>query len=550
LTHGHSVLYSQWLFHPTGINLLNDTSVLALGVLLVPLTLAAGPVAAMNVALTLAPAASAFAMFALLRRWVAWEPAAFIGGLAYGFSPFVITELALNQLNLAFLVVPPLLVLVLDELLVRQTRSPYRVGAALAALLVVQFFLSTEVLLISCLFAVGGVALVAGFVRVTRPGEIGRRVGHAVRGAATGVGAAVVVLVYPAWFLLRGPAHLTGPIWSNGPIDQFGNTLGSFWLTGGFAHLHDEMLRFGGYQGPTLPVLGYLGPGVIVVAVLGALLWRHDRRLLFFGALGTVAAVVSLRPGRGYWVPWQSLRHIPWLGDVVEVRFSLVVVLCSSAIVAVAIDRSRTWLAGRPPLGRLRSSMAVVLAAAMFLPTAIALGPEVPLTTRAVVLPAWYTEVGASLPPGHVLLSYPVAFSGLQSPQAWQAVNRMRYAEAGGGGPEGQPSRAGPARPGFDVLFAASFAVGTAPAATRANLDAVRAALTDWGVTAIVVPDQSRLPLDERGRSTAYALALMTAVMGRPPAYEHAAWVWRAVPVVGAPVVMTTGAFDACASRA
>ncbi|MGH9080125.1 MAG: hypothetical protein ACRDYE_08660, partial [Acidimicrobiales bacterium] len=87
LTHGHSVLYSQWLFHPTGINLLNDTSVLALGVPLVPLTLAAGPVAAMNVALTLAPAASAFAMFALLRRWVAWVPAAFIGGLAYGFSP-------------------------------------------------------------------------------------------------------------------------------------------------------------------------------------------------------------------------------------------------------------------------------------------------------------------------------------------------------------------------------------------------------------------------------------------------------------------------------
>ena len=36
LTHGHNVLYSQWLFHPTGINLLNDTSVVALGIVLTP----------------------------------------------------------------------------------------------------------------------------------------------------------------------------------------------------------------------------------------------------------------------------------------------------------------------------------------------------------------------------------------------------------------------------------------------------------------------------------------------------------------------------------
>ncbi len=70
LTHGHSVLYSQWLFHPTGINLLDDTSVLALGIVLTPVTWLWGPVAAMNVALTLAPALSALSMFALVRRWV------------------------------------------------------------------------------------------------------------------------------------------------------------------------------------------------------------------------------------------------------------------------------------------------------------------------------------------------------------------------------------------------------------------------------------------------------------------------------------------------
>ncbi len=411
-----------------------------------------------------------------------------------------------------------------------------------------QFFLSTEVLLITCLFAAVGVLLVVGYVWCAQPEAVGRRIGHALRGAATGVGAATVVLAYPAWFLLRGPAHLTGPIWSNGSISQFGNTLSSFWSTGGLAHLQQVMLRFGGYQGPILPVLGYLGPGVIVVAVAGVILWRHDRRLLLFGAVGLIAAAVSLRPGPGYWVPWQALRHIPWVGDVVEVRFSIVVVLCTSAMVAVTLDRARAWLAGRQPIGRHGSLAAVVLALAVLLPTVLALRSEVPLTTRAVVLPAWYAEVGASLPPGNVLLSYPVPFSGLQSSQAWQAVNRMRYAEAGGGGPEGQAGRAGRARAGFEVLLAASFAVGAAPGPSRSNLAAVRSALTDWGVTVIVVPDQSRLPLYEQGRSTAYALALFTAVLGRPPTYDHAAWVWRAVPVNGRPVTISAAAFEACTS--
>ena len=175
LAHGHSLVYSQWLFHPTGINLLNDTSVLALGLVLTPVTLAFGPVAAMNVALTLAPFLSALAMFALLRRWVQWVPAAFVGGLVFGFSPFLITELALNQLNIAFMAIPPLVVIALDELLIRQRRSPYRIGAGLAALLVVQFFLSTEVLVITVLFGVVAVLLIVGFVALRQPGEVGPR---------------------------------------------------------------------------------------------------------------------------------------------------------------------------------------------------------------------------------------------------------------------------------------------------------------------------------------------------------------------------------------
>lgn len=545
--HGHSVLYSQWIFHPTGINLLDDTSVLGLGILLGPVTALFGPVAGMNVALTLAPALSALAAFALLRRWVTWWPAALVGGLIYGFSPFVVTELALNQLNIAFLAVPPLVVMALDELLVRQGRSPIRVGAVLAVLFVVEFFISTEVLVITGVFVVLGVALVVVVAAVRRPEELRRRMAYALRAAAVAVVVTAVVLAYPLWFLLRGPAHLNGPIWSNGTaLSEYGTTFWSFWRPGGLGAVHSLSLRFGGYQGPLLPGLGYLGTGVVVVAIVGLVIWRRDGRLVLFGALGLVAALLSLAPGHGYWVPWQTIDHVPLVGDIVEARFTVVLVLCASVMVTLVLDHARQTATARRPASPVawRLVAAAVMAVAI-VPSLVVLWPNIPLTTRSVVLPAWFAEVGARLPPGNVVLVYPVPFSGLQSSQAWQAVNRMQWAQAGGGGPTGQASRAGRARPGFEVLSGASLALGPAPVPTPATVAAIRRALVDWGVTVVVVPDQDTLAPYDRGRSTAYAVGLFTAAVGRPPAYRHDAWVWTA-PTAGPPVAISATAFEHC----
>jgi len=544
LTHGHGVLHSTWLFHPGGINLLDDTSVLALGVVLAPVTWLWGPVAAMNVGLTLAPALSALAMFLLLRRWVSWGPAAFLGGLAYGFSPFVVTELALNQLNIAFLAVPPLVVLVLEDLLVTQRRAPWRDGLALAGLVVVQFFVSTEVLVITVAVSVVGVALLVGGAAVVEPGAIAPRVRAAATGAAVAVGASAAVLAYPLWFLLAGPSHLTGPIWSAGATARYGTTWSGFASTAGLAGLRPSMLRFGGYQGPVLVGLGYLGLGVLVAAVVGTVLWRRDRRMPLFAAVGLVAAVLSLGPGHGTWVPWDALQHVPWVGDIVEVRFTLVVTLCAAVLAALAVDHARAGLRARASAVAGPVSWAAVVV--VLAPTAAALAANLPLTARPVVLPTWYATRGAALPPGRVVLAYPVPFSGLQSSEAWQAVTTMRWAQAGGGGPQGQPSRAGAARPGFEVLSAASLPLGPAPDPTSAATADVRRALALWRVTTVVVPDQPDLPRYEQGRSVPYAVAFWTAVLGTAPTSGHAAWVWDSVRTAPAPAPLQGAAFARC----
>ena len=555
LTHGLGPLHSSLLFHPTGLNLLDDTSVLGLSVPLIPVTLLFGPVASMNVALTLAPACSALAMYWLLSKWVSWRPAAFAGGLLYGFSPFMLTILALNQLNLAFLAIPPLMLGVLDEIVVRQRRPPAQSGLALAALATVQFFVGIELLAIVAVCVVAGLAMVAaGWAR--NP-EVGRaRAGHALRALGWAVGAGAVVLAWPVWYFAAGPAHLGGPTWSSGPLSTFGTGVSSTVVPGGLASFEPAMHRLGGYQGSGLPGFAYLGVTWAAAAVGGVLWQRRDPLVRLLGAVGVVSALLALSPDRVSWSPWRALRHLPVLGNVVEVRFSAVTVLCASALVGLTADRmhgavaARAGAAGAPwrrwTAGVVASGMVVAVAA----PPAAAMVANVPLATAAVALPPWFAGPGSRAVTGRVVLTYPVPSSGLQASQAWQAVAGMPFAMASGGGPAGTPGHAAGQAAAVGILTGASLPLGPAPVPTAPVVATVRSAMQAWGVTDIVVPDQDRLPRYDRGRSTAYAVGFFTAITGRLPVLRAGAWVWSGAPsgTPGAPV--PPGAFVRCTGAA
>ena len=61
-------------------------------------------------------------------------PAAFIGGLFYGFSPFVLTNLTSSHIDLTLVAIPPLVIICLEELLIRQRRNPVTTGVVLGVL--------------------------------------------------------------------------------------------------------------------------------------------------------------------------------------------------------------------------------------------------------------------------------------------------------------------------------------------------------------------------------------------------------------------------------
>lgn len=563
LAHGLSPLHSTAMGYPQGVNLLSNASSLALGILLAPVTWLFGPIASLNVAQTSAPALTALAMFVLLRRWVSWSLAAFVGGLFYGFSPFLLAQLSESHLMVAMDLVPPLVLLCLDEILIRQKRRPLSVGVALGLLVALQFFLGTEALLILVMTVVGGVVAVVAYAALRDRRALVSRVRHATIGLGAGLATGGVLLAYPAWYALAGPSHLSGRVWPSG-VHHSGTLLKDLILPNqevvgpgiswGWNHV------VGGYQGFILSPQ-YFGIGVIIVLGLGIVLWRRDRRLWLFGTIAVATAALSLGEQYDFPLPWRPIANLPLVQNILPGRFIFMTYLAVGTMLAIVVDRARLLVVrhsygGRSMVERMwfgavpGRALAVALAGAALLPPSLYLAQTVPFTTRAVVLPVWFSTVAPRLPGRQVVLAFPTLSSSRDAPMIWQAVNRMHYSMAEQGGPGGVFQRAGNEAAGQAVLAEAQVAAASDLVVTPTRIDQVRRALKGWKVTMIVVPDQPRLPVYERVISITTVAALVTAATGTPPRLQAHAWVWRGVDRAPASVHPSHAAFNHCIALA
>ena len=347
MTHGLNPLFSTAMIYPRGVNLLANTAEVGFGVVLAPITWIFGPVATLNVALTLSPALSALAMFVLLRRWVTWQPAAFFGGLLYGFSPFFLSYLTDAHLMIGAAFVPPLIVACLDELMVRQRRRPIATGVVLGLLVVVQFFIGTEVLAIVIVAVVIATALLVIYAGLRHFDVLRTHVRPAVVGLCSAGVTAGVLLAYPIWFAFAGPAHLSGNLWDNPFLSYGGPNVSAYFVPeapSGAALA--TSLRWGGYQGLTLSQQ-YFGFGMAAVLVLGCIVWRKDRRLWLFGAVGLSGVLLAFGLGIKGWSAWRLFVRFPTMENIIPGRFLLVVYLAVATMLAIILDHAyggvRDW---------------------------------------------------------------------------------------------------------------------------------------------------------------------------------------------------------------
>jgi len=572
LGHGHALLHSTYLFHPQGFNLLDDTSIPLIGFLASPVTTIWGPVVAANVVSTLVPPATALAMYWLLLRWVRWAPAAFVGGLAYGFSAWVVVQLSFGWINLACVALLPLIAGTLDELLCRQRGRALPMGVLLAVLIALEFFVSVEMsLLVLLAIAILLVLVVAGAAIAARD-AFRRRWRHAATGLVSGAVATGVILAYPAWYLLAGPSHLSGPVWAQNVPGSIGNTVGDLWNSIGYwgsissVYLARLAHYDGGFAGGPLPSPSLLGWGFLAVLAAGLVLWRADRRLWVLFGVGAATFALSLQVGSHRFGPWSLLYHLPLLVQSQQYRLAGIFVLCAAGMLGIVVDRTHGWSYAALDSWRSRphSSVsrwwtgsilagtgAVAVAAVALVPTISELAPDLPVPMQRVTVPIWFTTTATRLPAGTVLATYPFPTASSQASIPWQAITGMPYEMAGGGGPAGAPQRAGPDRRGFQVLLQASAATFPPPELSAGNVAAVRTALRNWGVTTVVVPEDAGLEHFLTGRGTAYGVAFYTSVLGEAPLRQQGAWVWPDIGRDVAPTVPISAAtLASCVAQA
>ena len=205
IAHGLNPFISTAVNYPHGVNLMSNTGAPLLGIVFAPVTWLFGPAAAVNLVMRLGFALSAIVMYFVLRRWVRWWPAAFAGGLLYGFSPYIVGQAQAHDF-LMFVPFPPLILALLDEVVVRR-RHVVRNGVLLGVVVTAQLLISPEVLSMCALAAFGGLVLLVA----RHPSAARQHARELVLGLGTAAVSFVVLGAYPLWVYLRGPSMSRAP---------------------------------------------------------------------------------------------------------------------------------------------------------------------------------------------------------------------------------------------------------------------------------------------------------------------------------------------------
>ncbi len=419
LLHGLDPINTHVIYYPEGLDLAHGATIPAAAILLWPVTALLGPIGSYNVAMVLSPALAAAFAFVLCRRLTGSAWAALVGGWLFGFSPYVLGQMAGHlHLTLVFMV-PAIVDLTLRAYAGELSRR--RAVALLALALTVQLYIAAEVFVSLTLF--GAVALAVAWLLGDHD-DRGRLRELAVTLAGAYLGAAVLCAAYLYEAFKPGavPAVLNrSELVSD---DLLGYLLPTGWtLIGGrtFANATSNFTA-GSVEGSA-----YLCLPLIALAALGA---RSAWRTLGVRvALVTLAVVIVCSFGGHLHVdgsktvpmPWWIAERLPLLGQLLPARFSDYVFLITAVLASLSLARARSRLVA----GTLAALATLAIAGAW-----PALG-DGPWDNLAGVPPLFQTTAYRRLlGPRDVALVLPIGDTGPS--MLWQAVSGFRFRMAAG----------------------------------------------------------------------------------------------------------------------
>jgi hypothetical protein len=502
--------FSDYLNHPGGINLMWNTWVPLPGLLLSPLTLAFGPVLSLNVLLTLAYGLSAWSAYLAIHRFVPSHGAAAAGGLVYGFSPSMIGHAHHPNLILVFLL--PLLLVLVDEVLIRQRWSPVWLGVALGLVAAAQLLTGEELLVATGLISAALlVVLVAMFPRAV-PG----RVRYAVTAIAVSLLVFGPLVAWPVKAQLTGRARVQSDITPE--VRGSSDLLAVVTPNRLSAIAPNAAIRLGDrFRGSKET---YLGIPMLLVAVAVVIARRRDAFVRVGFAMLVVCLLLSLgarlRIGgqpTDVVLPWAAMEALPLVQNMVPSRLALLTALFAGLLLAAALDG--LWRRG----GWLWRGLAVLTAVVVL----AALAPPAPFRAREVVAtpPYFSTAAVRALPRDGVALVVPFPRRGrVNEAMVWQAEADLWFKMPGGyfvGPDRGGGTRHDAAPTTTSVILNRIHRGRRPPELTPALRRRIARNFATWRVDSVVLG-----PMDNREVMSGF----LTELLGRPPASAGGVAVW------------------------
>ena len=521
LTDGAYPFFSDRMNYPDGVNMMANTSVLAVSLPMTPVTLLFGPHVAFNVFLTLALAATGISWYLVLsRQFVTWRLAAWVGALFCTFAPSMISH-AGGHPNIVSQFLVPLIIWRTLEL--RAPGRMFRNGLILGGLLIWQAFINLEILFMTAV----GLAIFCVVMWVSRrrrhPGEAG----HFLRALGVAGISALAVLAYPLCVQFFGPQSYHGlPEF----VRNFGTDLGSF-TAYSQRSVAGNAFTAGRLAQNAAEANAFFGWGLVIL-FFGLVAWmRRSVAVVTLAAVALLFAALSLGPfiylnGINTGIPgiWGFLHSVPVLNSAVPTRWAMAIAPVVGIVLALGCQRAADLVKSQPSArGPVRVAMitAVAMALVPLAPTPLPTAPLDPIPSF-VTSGMWRQYVDDN----HTVVALPLPDNSYPDPLRWSAYTGqdMRIAGAYALLPNQNPLDpsdrtalfAPPWRPTSGLM--ASIRQGNPiPEITETRREMTLADLRYWKAAVVVLTPQVR---------DIELLRAMSDLLGFQPTWKGGAWIW------------------------
>lgn len=321
IIHLMNPFYTHFVWAPKGANLLDSTSVLFLGLMLLPITVAFGAISAFNTALMLSLFLNGFCCYISVKKITGHSIFAVVAGLIFELNPFAVQALGFGQLNLGFEAFIPISALLIFEIVQIQAGSN-RTSLLLGLTLGIEFFISTEMIV---LFLVVLLVVLIVYMLIYNKKALDNLKRSFKRLFRAGL-ITIAIWAFPLWWALFGPNHLNGPPRPNSWFYGIA-------LPDALSMINQKKYVFNpanGYHGVFTETFVYLGAPLFIVLILGILIGvcyrQHLRPLLFvftvilaiyWLALGSVIRISeppSVNDLHNFvLLPWKLINLIPFV---------------------------------------------------------------------------------------------------------------------------------------------------------------------------------------------------------------------------------------------